>query len=165
MMTLREPDHRALWTSIVPLIYFETIEWHKEDRVISQLGGIQKAPHRPLNIDFLHANDGPGSDRWWPQKHKVWHGLWASRFAQLFEVAQPEDPGSSADFLRWWFFAGKRYLVPAGPFHQLPADDIPVDATQRQSAPHPHRTVVANVPSNRRPARRMMVGTRTTARD
>ncbi|MED6199668.1 hypothetical protein PIB30_078077 [Stylosanthes scabra] len=72
----------------------------------------------------MHAKDGWGSDQWWPQKYQRWHGLWASRFAQLFEVAQTEDPGPSVDFLRWWFLAGKR-----------------------------------------RPAMRMMVGTRTTTRD
>ncbi|MED6169874.1 hypothetical protein PIB30_025288 [Stylosanthes scabra] len=36
---LRE-DHRALWCSIVPLIYFGTIEWHQVDRVIPQFGGV-----------------------------------------------------------------------------------------------------------------------------
>ncbi|MED6200172.1 hypothetical protein PIB30_082530 [Stylosanthes scabra] len=46
-----------------------------------------------------------------------------------------------------------------------PAEDISVDATQRQSAPHPERPVVPDVPDNKRPGRRMMVGTRTTARD
>ncbi|MED6183590.1 hypothetical protein PIB30_039170 [Stylosanthes scabra] len=50
-------DHRALWTSIVPLIYFKSIEWHQ--------------------------------------------------FAQVFEVVQSDDPGPSADFLRWWYLAGK----------------------------------------------------------
>ncbi|MED6153618.1 hypothetical protein PIB30_103870, partial [Stylosanthes scabra] len=133
------------------------------DRVIPQFRGVHNAPHQPVNIDFLHAKDGRGSNQWWPRKYQIWHSIWASRFAQLFEVAQPDDPGPSADVLRWWFLAGKRYLVPIGPFHQLPGDDISVNATQRQSAPHPHRTVVADVPDNRRPARRMMVGTRTTA--
>ncbi|MED6162160.1 hypothetical protein PIB30_067728 [Stylosanthes scabra] len=163
--SILQADHRALWTSIVPLIYFGTIEWHQVDRLILQFGGVQNAPHQPLNIDFMHAKDGRGSDQWWPQKYQCWHGLWASRFAQLFEVAQAEDPGPSVDFLRWWFLAGKRYLVPAGLFHQLPADNIQVDATKRLSAPHPHRSIVLDVPDNRRPDRRMMVGTRTTARD
>ncbi|MED6152377.1 hypothetical protein PIB30_091486 [Stylosanthes scabra] len=99
------------------------------DRVIPQFGGVLKAPHQPLNINFMHAKDRRGSDQWWPQK------------------LPPLVPS------------------PAGPFHQLPADDIPVDATQRLSAPHPHRPVVPDVLDNRRPARRMMVGTMTTARD
>ncbi|MED6208409.1 hypothetical protein PIB30_044745 [Stylosanthes scabra] len=29
-----QEEHRALWCSIVPLIYFGTIEWHQVDRVI-----------------------------------------------------------------------------------------------------------------------------------
>ncbi|MED6145940.1 hypothetical protein PIB30_029794 [Stylosanthes scabra] len=70
-----QEEHRALWCSIVPLIYFGTIEWHQVDRVISQFGGVQNRPHRALNIDFLHAKDGRGSDQWFPQTFQRWHGL------------------------------------------------------------------------------------------
>ncbi|MED6160088.1 hypothetical protein PIB30_048145 [Stylosanthes scabra] len=55
--------------------------------------------------------------------------------------------------------------VPSSQPECRPADEIPVDATQRQSALHPERPVVPNVPDNRRPGRKMMVGMRTTARD
>ncbi|MED6134303.1 hypothetical protein PIB30_035865 [Stylosanthes scabra] len=87
-----------------------------------------------------------------------------SRFQQLFEVVQSADPGPTADFIQW-ILAARRYLVPADRFHQLPSDEIPIEATQRQSGPHVARPDVPHVPDNRRPARRMMVGTRTTARD
>ncbi|MED6214227.1 hypothetical protein PIB30_100916 [Stylosanthes scabra] len=69
-------------------------------------------------------------------------------FEQLFQVVPSADPGPTADFIRWWILAGNRYLVPDDLFHRLPPDEIPVEAVQRQ-----------------RPAKRMMVGTRTTARD
>ncbi|MED6107127.1 hypothetical protein PIB30_011142 [Stylosanthes scabra] len=158
-------EHRALWCSIVPLIYFGTIEWHQVHRVIPQFGGFQNRPYPALNIDFLHAKDGRGSDQWFPHTFQRWHALWVTRFQQLLEVVQSADPGPTADFIRWWILAAKRYLVPADRFHQLPPDEIPVEATQRQSGPHSARPDVPHVPDNRRPARRMMVGTRTTARD
>ncbi|MED6215761.1 hypothetical protein PIB30_001382 [Stylosanthes scabra] len=85
-------------------------------------------------------------------------GFWRSGAARL--TALP-----TANFIRWWILAGRRYLVPADRFHHLPPDEIPVEATQRQSGPHPAHPDVPHVPDNRRPARRMMVGTRTTARD
>ncbi|MED6216051.1 hypothetical protein PIB30_004082 [Stylosanthes scabra] len=44
-------------------------------------------------------------------------------------------------------------------------DEIPVDATQRQTAPHPRRSHVSDVPDRRRLGRQMIVGTRTTMRD
>ncbi|MED6156635.1 hypothetical protein PIB30_016181 [Stylosanthes scabra] len=138
-----QEEHRALWCSIVPLIYFGTIEWNQVDWVIPQSGGVQNRPHSALNIDFLHAKDRRGSD----------------------QVVQSADPDPTADFIQWWILAARRYLVPADHFHHLPLDVIPVEATQRQSGPHPARPDVPHVPDNRRPARRMMVGMRTTARD
>ncbi|MED6167616.1 hypothetical protein PIB30_004427 [Stylosanthes scabra] len=132
-----QEEHRVLWCLIVPLIYFGTIEWHQVDWVIPQFGGVQNRPHPALNIDFLHAKDGRGSNQRFPQTFQRWHALWATR----------------------------RYLVPADRFHHLPPDEIPVEATQRQSGPHPPRLDVPHVPDSRRPTRRMMVGTRTTVRD
>ncbi|MED6140868.1 hypothetical protein PIB30_097608 [Stylosanthes scabra] len=89
--SILHPDQRALLTLIVPLIYFGSIEWHQVDRVIPQFGGVQNAPHRLLNIDFLHSRDGRGIDRWWPQHYQIWHGVWATQFAQVFEVTQSDD--------------------------------------------------------------------------
>ncbi|MED6137182.1 hypothetical protein PIB30_062668 [Stylosanthes scabra] len=71
-----QEDHRALWCSIVPLINFGTIEWHQVDRVIPQFGGVQNRPHMALNIDFMHAKDGRGSDQWFLQTYQRWHGFW-----------------------------------------------------------------------------------------
>ncbi|MED6204444.1 hypothetical protein PIB30_009185 [Stylosanthes scabra] len=132
-----QEEHRALWCSIVPLIYFGSIEWHQVDRVIPQFGGVQNRPHRALNIDFLHAKDGHGSDQWFPHTFHHWHALWATR----------------------------RYLVPADRFHHLPPDKILVEGVQRQAGPHPPSPDMPHVSDNRRLARRMMVGTRTTTRD
>ncbi|MED6181335.1 hypothetical protein PIB30_018480 [Stylosanthes scabra] len=47
--------------------------------------------------------------------------------------------------------SARRYLVPADRFHHLPPDEIPVEATQRQSGPHPARPDVPHVPDNRQP--------------
>ncbi|MED6160212.1 hypothetical protein PIB30_049252 [Stylosanthes scabra] len=160
-----QEEHRALWCSIVPLMYFGTIERHQVDREIPQFGGVQNRPHPALNIDFLHAKDGRGSDQWFPHTFQRWHALWATMFQHVFEVVQSANPGPTADFIQWWILAARRYLVPADRFHHLPPDEIPVEATQRQSGPHPARLDVPHVPNNRRLARRMMVGMRTTARD
>ncbi|MED6195838.1 hypothetical protein PIB30_041716 [Stylosanthes scabra] len=127
-------------------------------------GGVQNRPHPAINIDFLHAMDGCGSDQWFPHTFQHWHALWATKFQQVFEVVQFADPGPTADFIQWWILAARRYLVPADRFHHMPLDEIPVEATQKQSGPHPARLDVPHVSDNRRPARRMMVGTRTTAR-
>ncbi|MED6193490.1 hypothetical protein PIB30_019963 [Stylosanthes scabra] len=69
------------------------------------------------------------------------------------------------DFLQWWILTSRRYFVSAGPYHRLSLDEIPVEITQRQSTPHPVRHDVPHVQDNRRLGRRVMVRTRTTARD
>ncbi|MED6152246.1 hypothetical protein PIB30_090078 [Stylosanthes scabra] len=71
-------ENRRLWTSVCTLIYFGTIEWHQVDRVIPQFSGMQNYPHRPLNIDWLHARDGRGGDRWFPTTYQSWHGRWGA---------------------------------------------------------------------------------------
>ncbi|MED6132293.1 hypothetical protein PIB30_017727 [Stylosanthes scabra] len=70
------------------------------------------------------------------------------RFQQLFQVVPSVDPGPTAE-IRWWILAGRRYLVLADRFHHLPPDEIPIEVTQRQSAPHPARPDVPHVPDNR----------------
>ncbi|MED6187939.1 hypothetical protein PIB30_081265, partial [Stylosanthes scabra] len=134
-----QEDHRALWCSIIPLIYIRTIEWHQVDRVILQFGGVQNCPHSALNIEFLHSRDRRGSDQWFPQTYQRWYALWPTRYGLIygfrFTLWFPfADPGPTADFIQWWILAARRYLVPADHFHRLPPDDIPVEATQRQSA-------------------------------
>ncbi|MED6146126.1 hypothetical protein PIB30_031718 [Stylosanthes scabra] len=94
----------------------------------------------------------------WTLGNQVW-------WEQLFQVVPSVDPGPIADFIRWWILAGNRYLVPEDRSHCLPPNEIPHETVQRQSAPHPPHPNVPDVPDNRRPARRMMVGTRTTVRD
>ncbi|MED6181533.1 hypothetical protein PIB30_020103 [Stylosanthes scabra] len=139
--SILQEDHRALWCSIVPLIYFGTIEWHQVDRVILQFGGVQNRPHPALNIDFLHAKTDGG----------VTSGF-RRRISTGMDSGQPgmsADSGPAADFLQWWILAARRYLVPADHFHRLPPDEIPVEATQRQSGPHPARPDVLHVPDNR----------------
>ncbi|MED6176138.1 hypothetical protein PIB30_085132 [Stylosanthes scabra] len=43
-------DHRVLWTSIVPLIYFRAIEWHQVDRVIQSSKGRKTFPMLHLTL-------------------------------------------------------------------------------------------------------------------
>ncbi|MED6220681.1 hypothetical protein PIB30_047167 [Stylosanthes scabra] len=88
-----------------------------------------------------------------------------SGFRRRISAGMSTDPNPITDFLQWWIIVARRYLVPADHFHRLPLDEISVEATQRQSGPHPARPDVSHVPDNKRSRRRMMVGTGTIARD
>ncbi|KAL4286999.1 hypothetical protein AHAS_Ahas19G0142300 [Arachis hypogaea] len=53
-----DPLHTMLWRAVTILIYFVVVKWHQVDRVLPQLGGIQRQPCVALNIDYLMSNDG-----------------------------------------------------------------------------------------------------------
>ncbi|QHO27403.1 uncharacterized protein DS421_7g207720 [Arachis hypogaea] len=63
-------EHSRLWRACTCLIYFAVIEWHQVDRVLPQLGGVQHEPESASNIDWLHAKDGRGGDRWFPSYYQ-----------------------------------------------------------------------------------------------
>ncbi|MED6180095.1 hypothetical protein PIB30_007254 [Stylosanthes scabra] len=139
-----QKEHRALWCLIVPLIYFGTIEWHHVDPVIPQFGGVQNRPHPALNIDFLHAKDGRGSDQWFPQTFQRWHALWATSMTLFSGGSSPVGGTLSPLIVSIIYHPTRSRLRP-----------------HRDSHVHIQRTC----DDNRRPAKRMMVGTRTIARD
>ncbi|MED6176027.1 hypothetical protein PIB30_084038 [Stylosanthes scabra] len=168
-----EQRHVQLWIACVPLIYFGTIERHPTDRVVPQFGGVQDITGHPVNIDFLHSKDGRGGDRWFPQTYQTWHGMWDARAERVLAIHRVDDPGASELYLRWWFLAGKRFLRADAAHADVRLTQLPVEASQRlpveasQRVPTAHEPLlrVDDVPDNRRPERRMRVGTRTTARD
>ncbi|QHN98917.1 uncharacterized protein DS421_13g393480 [Arachis hypogaea] len=63
--------HSRLWHACTCLIYFAVIEWHQVDRVLPQLGGVQHEPETASNIDWLHAKDGRGGDKWFPSYYQA----------------------------------------------------------------------------------------------
>ncbi|QHO52983.1 uncharacterized protein DS421_2g43900 [Arachis hypogaea] len=132
-------EHRRLWTAITSLIYFAAIEWHQVDRVLSQFGGVQHLPQPALNIDWLHAKDGRGGDRWFPTYYREWHQHWENRLHSVIWVES---------------------LIP---------DPRPIvlteEARYRGSSQAPPRVHVYDRPDNRRVDRRRRIGTRTTDRE
>ncbi|RYR57167.1 hypothetical protein Ahy_A05g022908 isoform A [Arachis hypogaea] len=105
-------EHHRLWTAVTSLIYFAAIEWHQVDRVMPQFGGVQHLPQLALNIDWLHAKDGRGGDRWFPTYYREWHQHWEDRHATVIPVDRVADPSPSAEYLDWWCRVAHRFLSP-----------------------------------------------------
>ncbi|RYR65130.1 hypothetical protein Ahy_A03g011115 isoform F [Arachis hypogaea] len=158
-------EHRRLWTTVTSLIYFAAIEWHQVDRVLPQFGGLQHLPEPALNIDWLHAKDGRGGDRWFPTYYREWHQHWENRLHSVIWVDRVLDPGPSSDYLEWWCRVAHRFLSPDVAFHDPKPIVLTEEARHRGSSQAPPRVHVYDRPDNRRADRRRRIGTRTTNRE
>ncbi|XP_072087154.1 serine/threonine-protein phosphatase 7 long form homolog [Arachis hypogaea] len=158
-------EHRRLWTAVTSLIYFAAIEWHQVDRVLPQFGGVQHLPEPALNIDWLHAKDGRGGDRWFPSYYQEWHQHWEDRLRSIIWVDRVIDPGPSAEYLEWWCRVAHRFLSPDVAFQDPRPIVLTEEARHRGSSQAPPRVHVYDRPDNRRVDRRCRIGTRTTDRE
>ncbi|QHN79144.1 uncharacterized protein DS421_19g667580 [Arachis hypogaea] len=158
-------EHRRLWTTVTSLIYFAAIEWHQVDRVLPQFGGVQHLPQPALNIDWLHAKDGRGGDRWFPSYYREWHQHWEDRLQSVIWVDRVLDPGPSSDYLDWWCRVAHRFLSPDVAFQDPRPIVLTEEARHRGSSQAPPRVHVYDRPDNRRVDRRRRIGTRTTDRE
>ncbi|RYR74329.1 hypothetical protein Ahy_A02g009005 [Arachis hypogaea] len=158
-------QHRRLWTAVTSLIYFAAIEWHQVDRVLPQFGGVQPLPDVALNIDWLHAKDGRGGDRWFPSYYREWHQYWENRHQSVIWVDRVLDPGPSSDYLEWWCRVAHRFLSPDVAFQDPRPIVLTEEARHRGSSQAPPRVHVYDRPDNRRVDRRRRIGTQTTDRE
>ncbi|RYR10964.1 hypothetical protein Ahy_B05g079453 [Arachis hypogaea] len=158
-------ENSRLWRACTCLIYFVVIEWHQVDRVMPQLGGVQHEPEPALNINWPHAKDGRGGDRWFPSYYQVWHPSWQNRFDAVLSIPQVPDPGPFVDFLQWWYSVAFRFLSSDSLIADPRAEEISQDVIQRGSSHAPSRVPMPDVLDNRRVERRRCVGTRATDRE
>ncbi|QHO38405.1 uncharacterized protein DS421_4g120060 [Arachis hypogaea] len=158
-------EHRRLWTAVTSLIYFAAIECHQVDRVVPQFGSVQHLPQLALNIDWLHAKDGKGGDRWFPRYYQEWHLHWENRVDSVIPVDRVADPGPLAEYLDWWCRVAHRFLSPNIAFHDPRPIVLTEEAHHRGSSQAPPRVQVPDRPDNRQVDWRRRIGTRTTDRE
>ncbi|XP_072078733.1 serine/threonine-protein phosphatase 7 long form homolog [Arachis hypogaea] len=147
-------QHRRLWTAITSLIYFAAIEWHQVDRMLPQFGGVQHVPQPALNIDWLHAKDGRGGDRWFPRYYREWHEHWENRLYSVIPVQRAVDPGPSAEYLDWWCRVAHRFLSPNVAFQDPRPIVLTEEALHRGSSQAPQVPGVGDAVNHRVPRRR-----------
>ncbi|RYR07801.1 hypothetical protein Ahy_B05g075250 [Arachis hypogaea] len=92
-------EHSRLWRAVTCLIYFAPIEWHQVHRVVPQFGGVQHLSQLALNIDWLHAKDSRGGDRWFSSYYQEGHLHWNNRLYSVIQVDRVADPGPLVEYL------------------------------------------------------------------
>ncbi|RYQ95327.1 hypothetical protein Ahy_B08g090513 [Arachis hypogaea] len=70
------------WISVVPLVYFNIVEFHQVDRVQRQFNGEQLVPGTPINVDRFLTSTRRGEDVWWPDRLDKWYAGWTVHFEE-----------------------------------------------------------------------------------
>nr|XP_029145304.1 uncharacterized protein LOC114924589 [Arachis hypogaea] len=87
--------HAVVWSATVPLISFESIEWHATDRIRRQFGFVQGVPPQEWNLGRAHGETlaGPKNLDWAAApSHLCWIMQWTNRYNNvLTEYLEPSQ--------------------------------------------------------------------------
>ncbi|RYR32865.1 hypothetical protein Ahy_A10g047395 [Arachis hypogaea] len=87
--------HAVVWSAMVPLISFESIEWHATDRIRRQFGFVQGVPHEEWNPGRAHGEtlaDPKNLDWATAPSHSCWIMHWTNRYNNvLTEYLEPSQ--------------------------------------------------------------------------
>ncbi|XP_057723916.1 serine/threonine-protein phosphatase 7 long form homolog [Arachis stenosperma] len=87
--------HAVVWSATVPLISFESIEWHATDRVRRQFGLVQGVPSEETNLGRAHGETlaGPKNLDWaTAPSHSCWIMRWTNRYNYILcEYVEPSQ--------------------------------------------------------------------------
>ena len=97
-----------------PLICFETVEWHRPERVLHQFGLHQEIPPDCSYEQQLHKVDARGQhQRDWATYHALYIVLWDTRAARI--ITSPLMVGLM-DFhdlyMQWYRRITRRFMTP-----------------------------------------------------
>ncbi|RYR42257.1 hypothetical protein Ahy_A08g038723 [Arachis hypogaea] len=117
---------------VLVVVHLKILTEEHIDRVVPQLGDVQHVPEPGLNIDWLHAKDNKGGD-----KYDIC--IWGNRVDSILNIQRMVDSGPSAEYLDWWYRVAHRVLSPNAIFADPRQVEIPVDAFHRRSSQAPAR--------------------------
>ncbi|KAG8496053.1 hypothetical protein CXB51_009279 [Gossypium anomalum] len=83
--------HSHLWCISAPLIYFHTVEWYHDDRVLRQFSCRQYIPTQPVRLDVqLHGMNRRGRHGTnWGDEHSEYITMWNNRFSRAVDSSPP----------------------------------------------------------------------------
>ena len=75
---------QEIWRTMSPLTCFETVEWHRPERVLCQFGLHQGIPSPSSLEQKLHLVDRRGRHKYnWETYHALYVALWATRVEKI----------------------------------------------------------------------------------
>ena len=92
-----------MWSTITPLICFEIVEWHPNDRVMHLFGHDQPIPRDAVKLKDSHNLELRGKqDHDWREQHKKWITIWNHRSQNILQGPPNYSPLASEEYLNWY---------------------------------------------------------------
>ena len=102
------------WRTMSPLICFDTVEWHRPERVLRQFGLHQAIPPDCSYDQHLHRVDARGRhQRDWATYHAPYIALWETRSTRV--IHSPPFVGMmdfQNPYMQWYRRITRRFLTP-----------------------------------------------------
>ncbi|QHO02430.1 Serine/threonine protein phosphatase 7 long form isogeny [Arachis hypogaea] len=117
-LCLKEEAEWGTWISVVPLVFFNIVEFHHLDRVKRQFNGEQLVSGDPVNVDKFLDYNGPRRRRLVTYKLHEWYDRWRVRFGERHCISiQPcFDYRPTQEYWNWYRLACRvRHLSESSP--------------------------------------------------
>ena len=105
---------QEIWRTMSPLICFDTVEWHRPERVLRQFGLHQDIPPDCSYDQHLHRVDARGRhQRDWATYHSPYIALWEARSTRVRHSPPLEGMMDFQDpYMQWYRRITRRFLTP-----------------------------------------------------
>ena len=101
-----------------PLICFETVEWHRLERVLRQFGLHQEIPTSCSYEQHLHRVDARGrQQRDWATYHAPYIAIWDTRAGRIITTTPMVGMMDFHDpYMQWYYRITRCFMTP--PLHR-----------------------------------------------
>ncbi|XP_021600607.1 serine/threonine-protein phosphatase 7 long form homolog [Manihot esculenta] len=106
---------RQIWKSVVPLICFHIVEWHRPDKVLRQFGFSQPIPQPPRQTADMHSIKLTSLATNWMTENQHWITFWESRHRRIVASNTLTQPlYYHSQYMEWYRMIARRWVSQRG---------------------------------------------------